>query len=116
MLIQFPPKQSGDDRAAAQPEDVTQGDHQRKDRRAERYAGDQVGVPRSGDEPGVHHIVDKGNDHAEHYRKRQFEVCFVYGDFFKEFVCHGMWVSFFIKLYRCNSSAFGFPATYRFLF
>ena len=76
VLVLFFAKETRNDGAAADTEDVSECDHQRENRRAERYAGDQCGVSGPRDEEGIYHIIDQRYHHAEHDRERERHICF----------------------------------------
>ena len=83
VLVLFFTEEARNDGTAADAEDVTECNHQRENRCAERYAGNQCRVSGPRDEKSIYHIIDQRHDHAEHDRKCERHICFGHFCFLK---------------------------------
>ena len=73
--VLFLTEQPGNHGAAAQAENISQGYHQCKNRRAQGHSRYNAGILCPGDKKGVHHIIYQADHHAEYHRQRQLEIC-----------------------------------------
>ena len=88
VCVFFLAEEPGDHGTSTESEDITEGDHQSKNRCAERDACHKIGVAGTGDKVSIYHIIDQGNHHTEHHWECHRKKGFRHGSLFKNFIFH----------------------------
>lgn len=83
VLLALLTEQARDHRAAAQPENITERNHDGEKRRDKRHTGHELLHAGQRDKIGIDHVVDERDDHAHDDRHRELKVGFVHRRFFK---------------------------------